>query len=653
MERAEIEGKLSNLLTGFGRKIVFWYDDDASYEEEISEYQLPENCKRHILTQDNWFMTKKLVEMDDKESNYLIYAPFARPKDQDNYLVDMYYYAEHFYSDKLIQLSGDLNIPVEYQDSVKKYKKFWNNTNTLKFSELCIEEYGEHTVELGMMCVIAGVKILDFEELLPKVILAEEKGENTVMKKFKSIGLDSVFFELTKNQYGYVDDNPTVMKLLATMLITYTATLTDDKIPSEWDSFAEGRKNDCVVFVKNMMNNKQTSDCYDYFAGKVSDEVKAEKHILKIPLINLVECDTFEVIDKNIISWVSAKIGDGMLDEKIGALDILSICEGRTKDSYHFSEKYRSQYKMLSYAYRLLKGIEIHEFKPSVKEVFDEYVEETYKIDTYYRKFYYFMDKTGISEEFETIRDLVENTYTNRYLANITYKWNQILTDEAYQQYPYARQEDFYKDFVQRKRIKTNGKIFVIISDGMRYECAQELMNKFAMDEKCEAKISSMLSVLPSETTLGMASLLPHSEILVSENLIVTVDDKPCGNSMEDRRKILQSKVENSDCYQMDVVRDAGRTQWREMVKGKEVIYIYQDQIDGRGEKRTSENEVFNACEEAILEIYNVIRKITNDGSGAHFIITADHGFIYKRNKLEESDKISLDKKEIPFVNKR
>lgn len=136
MELHDIENKLNMLLTGSDRKIVFWYDDDAEYEEDIQNIHLADGIKTWILTQNNWFETKLMLEVRDKESSYLIYAPFPRPEDKDNLLADTFYYSEHFYSDKMIQLCGDLGIPVECQDEVKRFKKFWTANNTEKFSRI-------------------------------------------------------------------------------------------------------------------------------------------------------------------------------------------------------------------------------------------------------------------------------------------------------------------------------------------------------------------------------------------------------------------------------------------------------------------------------------------------------------------------------------
>jgi uncharacterized protein (TIGR02687 family) len=197
------------------------------------------------------------------------------------------------------------------------------------------------------------------------------------------------------------------------------------------------------------------------------------------------------------------------------------------------------------------------------------------------------------------------------------------------------------------------GRVIVIISDALRYECAKELLDNFSMDEKCDATISHMLSVLPSETTLGMASLLPHKEIMVDETLGITVDGMPCGNSLSDRQKILQTYIPRSVCLQFDDVKNAKKEAIRGMLQDRDVVYIYHNQIDNRGENMKSENEVFNACQEAIEEIQALIRRITGYVSATRYLITADHGFIYKRNKLQESDKIAMDKKQIQFVNKR
>jgi hypothetical protein len=77
------------------RKIVFWYDKDPTVdtEEELEEIRiaLAENekhIKLHVLN-NNFFETKKLLEHDDKGSNYLIYSPQAERENESNWLLDI------------------------------------------------------------------------------------------------------------------------------------------------------------------------------------------------------------------------------------------------------------------------------------------------------------------------------------------------------------------------------------------------------------------------------------------------------------------------------------------------------------------------------------------------------------------------------------
>lgn len=69
--------------------------------------------------------------------------------------------------------------------------------------------------------------------------------------------------------------------------------------------------------------------------------------------------------------------------------------------------------------------------------------------------------------------------------------------------------------------------------------------------------------------------------------------------------------------------------------------------------KPASENEVFNACAEAIEEIHKLVKKLTGYVSAPKFFITADHGFLYKRDRLQEFDKVSYPKDKCLYTNKR
>ena len=59
--------------------------------------------------------------------------------------------------------------------------------------------------------------------------------------------------------------------------------------------------------------------------------------------------------------------------------------------------------------------------------------------------------------------------------------------------------------------------------------------------------------------------------------------------------------------------------------------------MDDTGEH--NESKVFDVAETAVEEILVLIRKLYNNLQISNFYVTADHGFIYRRNEIEESQK--------------
>ncbi len=74
----QIVDKLNTEFASEGRRLVFWYDDNGYFAEDVDAMPL-QNAKIWHLTPTNQFRTKILLEREDPQSNYLIYAPFLKP----------------------------------------------------------------------------------------------------------------------------------------------------------------------------------------------------------------------------------------------------------------------------------------------------------------------------------------------------------------------------------------------------------------------------------------------------------------------------------------------------------------------------------------------------------------------------------------------
>src|SRR5699024_2713816 len=61
------------------------------------------------------------------------------------------------------------------------------------------------------------------------------------------------------------------------------------------------------------------------------------------------------------------------------------------------------------------------------------------------------------------------------------------------------------------------------------------------------------------------------------------------------------------------------------------------------GDQARTEIETFQAVEQAIEQLTSLVRSLTNNISATNVFVTADHGFLYEREKLQVSDLIARD----------
>ena len=198
-------------------------------------------------------------------------------------------------------------------------------------------------------------------------------------------------------------------------------------------------------------------------------------------------------------------------------------------------------------------------------------------------------------------------------------------------------QRRFYTQHLASETVRTA----VIISDAMRYEVGRELFQKLSDNPNATVSISEMISTVPSYTQLGMAALLPHKELEMTEDYKVLADGLSTQGTAA-REKILKNYNPSAVCVPFDEIKNMSRDELRGVITGKSLLYIYHNQIDARGDKPATEDEVFRACEEAVDEIAALISNLTNAGNTVHYIVTADHGFLYRRDPVQEADKIDV-----------
>jgi uncharacterized protein (TIGR02687 family) len=163
-----------------------------------------------------------------------------------------------------------------------------------------------------------------------------------------------------------------------------------------------------------------------------------------------------------------------------------------------------------------------------------------------------------------------------------------------------------------------------------------------------------MVGCLPSFTKLGMAYLLPHTEIKFRNDQIVV--DGIDSNGIANRAKILLNAHSDSIAFNFKELWNLKKDDAREQLKGKRVVYIYHNRIDETGDKQSSEHEVFDAVESTLTDLDDMINRLTRTLNITNILVTSDHGFLYNRDPLSNTEIVEVDqfnKDSILIPNKR
>ena len=174
------------------RKLVFWYDKDQTVEDEEEldqiKFSLGENgIKLHILN-NNYFETKKLLENDDIQSNYLIYSSKAERDKKSNWLLDIQLYSSRFENSKISDIKSELGIQgYDLDKLLEEHEKFFAKKDRVSaFKRHYQNDWNEDKFVLGMLATLSKSHSIDQKEIVRNLLmssLVEEK--NTIWGEFE------------------------------------------------------------------------------------------------------------------------------------------------------------------------------------------------------------------------------------------------------------------------------------------------------------------------------------------------------------------------------------------------------------------------------------------------------------------------------------
>ena len=629
------------------RKIIFWYDAKKDYEELLNELEL-ENTE--IIRYDNnslWI--RYHIEKEELNKNIVIYLPFERQKGVNNELLDIETANSDliFNPDSTTMRLKNLGLSDECRAVIKKYNRFFNNKiRENDFKVFDIEDKNNENIDYIITAILLGIKSINVDDIIKNIIKIyyDDKKRYEALFKF---GNEEFILNLINKYFGSkITSTEEMENVFKSLVFTYFAASISNinKLNRYGKYLLQTRVTNSQVFVNNLMRDKSTRKYFELISNDISKEFGIEELISTMDIEDYKNADAFSIIDNNIILYIVNQLFNSINEfEKYNELITL-------RESKYWYEKYYNEYnflKVVSKYFEVVNRVQTLIKTFEIEKFVELYTNELYLVDTLYRKMYYFFDNIRDKDNFINLKNKVENNYTNTYMLELSLKWNDTIENiNRYDVNKLTMQNKFFDKYIKSQAESSkNGRTIVIISDAFRYECAKELNEKLKVFGT-KSDIYYMLGLVPSYTQLGMAALLPNKELSRDPNY----KDKGSDNifvdginsvGIENRERILTKVVPEGLAIQYEELYAMTKSEWKKIFSGKKVVYIYHDVVDKAGEH--DENNVFEACEKSIKQIEGLVKDLHTTFSGVNCYISADHGFFYKRGKVEEYQKTSRD----------
>lgn len=621
------------------RKIIFWYDEKQEYSEDLDSIVLSDT---EIIKYDsNSFWIRYHVEKEIPEKNVLIYLPFARKKGLDNELLDMESENEDyiFNPDSTTMRINNLGLTNEERSIIKKYERFFKDKKReQRFKEFEIDVKDNSNIDIIVTACLLNLKTISVDEIIKSIIINSFEDEKVIDTLFK-FGDSDYIYGLINNYFGSdIKTQDELPMLYKSLIFSYFASdLENMNDINKYSKYLLKKKTNVHVFVDTLMRDSSSKKYFEKISNDVANEFGISELLKNNKIENYSSSDAFVIIDNNIIDLIC----DSLVNDGIAYDDYIELIKKR--ESLYWYQSLSNQYNLLKVSIDFLSNINnyidrIKEY--SIEDFFYKYSNELCYIDMLYRKFYLYYDKIDLSEDLLKLKEKIENIYVNDFILVLSLKWSEMLESQtSYTNNKLLLQDDFFENYIKPYDDKKN-RVIVIISDAFRFECAKELSERLSLTGG-NTEISYMQGLVPSYTKLGMASLLPHKKLsLIPDSDDILVDG--CKSSTTaDRNELLKKYNLDSMAIQYSELRECTKGDWKKIFSGKKIVYIYHNTIDNAGEH--NENKIFEACDEAINEIYDLVEDLHKTFSGVEVFITADHGFFYRRGKIESFGKIDKD----------
>ncbi len=654
MKLKDIQRELERLFGAVGEAggIVVWHDPDGEFGDALGELELP-GVEVLEERENEVFGLKRELNGDLVGRKILLYRRRARKLEGD-WLADVEVRSQQFSADYVSIQLRELGCPdnADMRAALRARKAFLSRKTSLrKFAALRDAYATPQQLDVGIMAVVLGADAAEGTSVLVAFLSRAADGAAEAASELEAAGVLASFNNAVAAWTGFTGDACDQAALRKHVLLT---------------AFSRMAPAGSLVGLDACVSAEHAGPCHDVFAAwaalgggelasaarEVESEVGLEAKLAGAGLSELSRAGVFPCVDAALLR----KLFSAASASADGADELLEICARRRGLTWagDFGDCYRgveAAAHMLAFRRAHSEGMG----PLGAERVWGEYADEWYRMDSWYRELHMAFQAAlksadyGLDEDFRRLCAAIEKLYKGWFLREVNDRWcNASSADLAEKGYVdgIARQRDFYLNEVGPVA-RAKKRAWVIVSDALRYEVAAELAGVLERETKGSCELASVQSALPSVTKCGMAAVLPSNSYafvagVAGKGFSVLVDGEETIGTPARQAAVRRTHERGVAVSYDDFVSEMGRAERKELVGDADVVYIFHNAVDALGDKPATERKVFQGCADAIVELAAAVKLVVREFGASDVCVTADHGFLYTDQPLDEAEHASV-----------
>jgi len=650
LDLSPIRAALQRIL-GEGVRAIHWHDPESAFGQALGDLEIGDVDVIRLAEQSVIELKVRLADVPERP--FLFYTEGEEPKAAEDPFLDVKCYSRPFRADAASLKLGELGLSerLDLVPWIEERKRFLGSAaRTAKFRTLLEPSDTQADLDRKAISVLVKATTSEPREVLLAVFDALESLDAgpPFGKEISTFGLLNSFWSLVGLRFAVGEDVRTLRALLLRLFATDLRRACASKaLGSSVASLRLPAEQEVGVFLSQWRDSSSRCASYARLAHEVARVLNVPQAISAVSLDGLASAETFDTVDQRILVGIREEILAGLTDSRRSDLDDLI----QRRLATHWPRQSSGAalaacYQAMEEAMELLDRVARFELElPSVApaELAQAYIHRWRLIDTAYRRFCA-RAQIAVEANFDVLKKLaerIEDVYSFGYLAKLGSRWSEALDAALLSEWQIPKvplQRRFFNEQVQAALDDGLKRIYVVISDALRFEAGVELADRLRKF-RFAPEVGPMLSVLPSSTQFGMAALLPHHVISLAPNGQVLVDGQST-SGLDARNAILGAH--GGIAIRAEDLKAMKRDEGRALVKDARVVFVYHNVIDATGDKASSEGGTFAAVDDALDDLIQLVRRIIDQLNGSTVIVTADHGFLYTEASPTEIDKSSL-----------